>query len=214
MREKGMGRTRLGRFAAVTVPATALSLGLGCAIVQGAVSAQLSAANAFEVGSSKATGTGLELSLKAATTASSETDSTTTTSKDSALVTLAGGKLDGMCLAANTNVPLFGNIGLTISVPTVAQGGALVDVGTLDLNADSVNTGATTLPKTSVGIAESELDHQKTLSTATQTPGGFGMESIGALTLNQLDAAAYGLELTNGLTLNSLAISPTTTATC
>lgn len=209
MKEKGMGRTRLGRFAAVTVPATAVSLGLGFAIVQGAVSAQLSAANAFDVGSSQATGTGLELSLAPATAAATDTDSTTTAQNESALVTLAGGQLDGMCLAANTNVPLFGNIGLTISVPTVAEGGALVDVGTLDLNAESVNTGATTLPATSVGIAESELDHQSTLGS--ETPGGFGMESVGNVSLAELDAAAYGLELTNGLSLQSLSIAPTTT---
>lgn len=214
MKEKGMGRTRLGRFAAVTVPATALSLGVGLAIVQGAVSAQLSAANAFEVGSTKATGSGLEISMKAATRAGSETDASTTGQSESALVTLAGGKLDGMCLAANTSVPIFGNVGLKIAVPNVAAGGQLVDVGTLDLNAANVAGGNTTLGPTSVGVAESQLDHQATLDTANQTPGGFGMEA-GASTINALDASAYGLELTNGLTLSSLSVVPSiATATC
>ncbi|WP_203336422.1 DUF6230 family protein [Nocardioides limicola] len=204
MKEKGMGRTRLGRFAAVTVPATAASLGLGLAIVQGSVSASLSSAEPFQVASPAAAGTGLELSMRAATTATSNAD-VSPTSKKSAMVTLKGGSLNGLCLAANQDT-IIGNIGLTIASPSN------VSVGDLDISADSVTADTATLPYTEIGIAENELDHQ---SSTSANPGGFGMQSDGAVSLAGLEATAYGLTLANGLTLADLQIAPVLgTASC
>lgn len=200
MKEKGMGRTRLGRLAAVTVPATAVSLGFGYAIVQGAVIAQLSAANPFEVTAASATADGLELSLQGATAATSDTDVTPATKK-AAKVTLINGKVTDMCLAATQNVPVLGNIGLTIA----ASGE--VPLGTTTLNADAVSSsGTATLGSTAIGVAESELDNQGPDSV---NPGGFGMESHDPLSLIGLNAKAYALEL-GGLTLaDGLQIVPT-----
>jgi hypothetical protein len=207
MKEKGMGRTRLGRLAAVTVPATAMSLGFGYAIVQGAVTAQLSAANPFEVTATSATADGLELSLQGATAATSNT-STTPATKKAAKVTLINGKVTNMCLAANQgNIPVLGSLGLTIS----ASGE--VPLGTTTLNADSVSSsGAAVLGHTAIGVAESELNNQGPDST---NPGGFGMESDEPLSLQGLNAKAYALEL-GGLTLaDGLSIAPVIgTATC
>lgn len=206
MREKGMGRTRLGRFAAVTVPATALSLGFGVAILQGSVSAAIASANPITVAGASATGTGLELSLREAQAATSDTDKSAS-SKGSALVTLKGGQLSTMCLAANQSVPVLGNIGLNISSTTP------VTVGDIDMSATSVTAATATLPSTFIGKAEGDLTHQG--ATATNV-GGFGMESAGNVSLSDLNAQAYGLQLANGLTINSLSIVPTvgTTATC
>jgi hypothetical protein len=208
MKEKGMGRTRLGRLAAVTVPATVASLGFGWAIIQGAVTAQLSAANPFQVKADSANAAGLELSLRGATTASSDADATPA-KKKSALVTLKNGVVHNMCLAANQNIPLFGSIGLTI-----AASGDVPLGQTVDLSADSINSSFAQLGQTDIGISESELDHQKDIADGLQ-PGGFGMESNSPLTMNGLDAKAYALSL-GGLTLaNGLSIAPVLgTASC
>jgi len=195
-----MGRTRLGRLAAVTVPATALSLGFGYAIVQGAVTAQLSAASPFTVKASTATADGLELSLQGATAAAGNDDITPATKK-AAKVTLINGVVTNMCLAANqTDIPVLGSLGLTI------QATGQVPLGTTTLNADSVSsTGTATLGHTAIGVAESELNNQGPAST---NPGGFGMESDEPLSLSGLNAKAYALEL-GGLTLaDGLSIAP------
>jgi len=207
MKVKGMGRTRLGRLAAVTVPATALSLGFGYAIIQGAVTAQLSAAEPFTVKATTATADGLELSLQGATAATSN-DVITPATKKAAKVTLINGEVTNMCLAANqTDIPVLGSLGLTISAT------GLVPLGTTTLNADSVSsTGQAVLGHTEIGVAESELDNQAAAST---NPGGFGMESDEPLTLSGLNAKAYALEL-GGLTLaTGLSIAPVVgTASC
>ncbi len=59
-KEMGMGRTRLGRFAAVTVPATLLTAGLGVAMLQGMVGAVLSSADGFTLNSDRITSDGLK----------------------------------------------------------------------------------------------------------------------------------------------------------
>jgi hypothetical protein len=212
MMEKGMGRTRLGRLAAVTVPATVASLGLGLAIVQGSVSAALASSGGFQVGSTQAKADGLQLSLANATSATAS-DNTTVKNNEAALVTLENGKLDGMCLAANTTVPVLGVVGLKISVPNSTSGGSVVDVGTLDLNAKSVAAGTTSLPGTTVGVAEDDL--RRNNPAAYSGLGGFGMqtnnaagETPGDVSLSGLNATAYMLNLNNGLSLSSLTIAP------
>lgn len=207
MKEQGMGRTRLGRLAAVTIPATAASLGLGYAIIQGAVVAQLSAAKPFDVKAASANADGLELSLQGADVATSDDDIATTTKK-AAKVTLINGRVTDMCLAANqSGIPVIGSLGLTISA------GGQVPLGTTTLNADSITTtGTAALGHTEIGVAESELDNQAPDSI---NPGGFGMESDEPLSMQGLNAKTYALEL-SGLTLASgLSIVPEIgTATC
>lgn len=205
MKEQGMGRTRLGRLAAVTIPATAASLGFGYAIVQGAVTAQLSAADPFQVKADSATASGLELSLRAAETATSNTNAAAA-QKKSALVTLKEGVVNNMCLAANQPTGLPGplaTIGLTVSASGAVSLGDLVD-----LSADAVNSSSATLPQTSIGVAQTELDHQKDIGAGIN-PGGFGLESVGDVAIQELDADAYALTL-GGLSLaNGLSIAPT-----
>lgn len=213
MKNTRMGHTRVGRFAAVTVPATTVSLALGFAILQGSVSAALASSSGFEIGSTGAAADGLQLSLAGTSTATSDTN-TTTANKEAALVTLENGVLDGMCLAANANIPLLsGVLGLKIEVPNVADGGTPVDVGTLDLNAKSVDAGATDLPGTTIGIAEDDL--RRNNPAALSNLGAFGMqtnnaagEAAGDVTLANLSAEAYMLNLTDGLALSSLSIVP------
>lgn len=211
MKEMGTGRTRLGRFAAVTLPATAVSLGFGLAIAQGAVAAQLSSAEPFTVAGSSLDATGLELSLRAATTATSNGDATET-QKKSALVSLSDATINDMCLAANqpTGLPApLDNIGLNISATGEVPLGSK-----LNMSADAVNAAGATLPQTDIGVAQSQLDEQAALPDGYNA-GGFGLESTGAVSLTGLNADAYGLSL-GGLDLtNGLSIAPKLgTATC
>ena len=204
-----MGRTRLGRFAAVTVPATIATAGLGFAMVQGLVTAQLSAAEPFQVKGSSTTGEGLELSLRAAETATSDTDDTATSNK-SALVTLKDGVVNDLCLAANqaTGLPLLPNIGLTINAAGATE------LGDVNLSADSISSSAATLPQTDIGVAQSQLDTQSGVTNGYRE-GGWGLESTGNVSLTAMDADVYALSL-QGLTFGSgLTIAPTAgTASC
>lgn len=221
MKEIGTGRTRIGRFAAITIPATALSLGFGVAIVQGAVSASISSAEPFQVTSGNAGGDNLELSLReAAVSDRSSTNASATTAKKSALVTLYDGKLAGLCLGAKQSVPVLGTLGLTVVAPATD----LVKVGDLDLSADSVSAGASTLPATEVGVAQSQLGHQSTLPQGYDQDG-FGLKTIAAtntadepvadkaVKLSSLNASAYGLTLSGGLSVSTLSIAPKATTT-
>lgn len=204
MKEKGMGRTRLGRLAAVTVPATALSLGFGFAIAQGMVSASLSAADPFQVKADSAAASGLELSLRAADTATSNTDGATT-QKKAALVTLTDASVTNLCLAANqpTGLPgLLGNIGLVVSATGNVPLGSAVD-----LNADAVTTTGANLGQTEIGLAQSGLDHQSGIASGYNV-GGFGLESTEALSLDGLDANAYALTLDSLNLASGLSIVP------
>lgn len=213
MKEIGTGRTRLGRFAAMTVPATAASLGLGYAIVTGMVSATLSSADGFDVASTKATADNLQLSLSAADAATSVSDDTAK-NKEGALVSLKDGHMNTMCLAANQKLPglagdIFPNIGLKLTSTSPD-----VRVNDIDLKASTVDAGQSTLPKTEIGIASSQ-----TGQTVGANEGGFGMRTLGttdqAVAINNLNAKAYALTLDNGLSLDDLKIAVSLTqASC
>lgn len=218
MKEMGMGRVRLGRFAAVTVPAAVVSVGLGVAMLQGAVSASLSSTNPFKVTAASGSGSGVELSLRAAQAAASQTDSSAA-DKQSAFVTLHDGTVNTVCLAANqpTGMPLIPNIGLKISLP-----GAVALGDSVDLNAQGVTTDAT-LKNVSVGVAQQELNHQAGVAEGSNV-GGFGIESgegagavandTGNVVLNNVNADVFQVALSS-IGLTGVTLTPTTgTAVC
>lgn len=186
------GRTRLGRFAAITVPAALASAGLGFAVIQGMASAALSAAEPFELGSKQMSASSLQLNLDAASAATSATDATAGYKK-AARAEVTDTKLSTLCLAAGHKLPVLGEVlGLKIESPSE------VAVGDVTLQADALNASTAKLPKTSIGVASTWDD---------DTKGGFGLKSTGDVTLDDLDAKAYALDI-SGLTLQDLAISP------
>lgn len=212
MIESGMGRTRLGRFALVTVPAVALSAGLGVAILQGSVAAALSSANAFQVTAATGTGDGVELSLRGAQAAAADGDATSA-DKASAFVTLKNGSVTDVCLAANTNpgIALLPNIGLQVDIPTGAVNlGAVTDLNATDVGTDVV------LPSTTVGVAQNELTHQKTVTDGMQA-GAFGIQTAdapGSVELANVDAKIYQVTV-GALNVAGVKVTPTTAiATC
>lgn len=186
------GRTRLGRFAAVTVPAALASAGLGVAVIQGMASAALSSAEPFELASQQMSASGLQLNLDAASAASSVTDPTSTYTK-AARADVTDTTLSTLCLAAAHELPVLGEVvGLKIESPSE------VAVGDVTLQADALNASTATLPSTSIGVASTWDD---------DTKGGFGLKSTGDVVLDGLNAQAYALDI-SGLTLDDLAISP------
>lgn len=186
------GRTRLGRFAAVTVPAALASAGLGLAVIQGMASAALSSSEPFELASQQLSASGLQLNLDAATAAAGVTDPTSTYAK-AARAEVTDTTLSTLCLAAGHRLPVLGQVvGLKIESPSE------VVVGDVVLQADALNASKAQLPATSIGVA-STWDEE--------TPGGFGLKSTGDVTLDGLNAKAYALEI-SGLTLDDLAITP------
>jgi hypothetical protein len=219
MKEKGMGRVRLGRFAAVTLPAAVVSVGLGVAMLQGAVSASLSSTNPFKVTAATGSGSGVELSLRAAQAAASQTDATSA-DKQSAFVTLHDGTVNTVCLAANqpTGLPIIPNIGLKISLP-----GAVSLGDSVDLNAQGVTTDAV-LKNVSVGVAQQELNHQAGVANGANV-GGFGIESgegttggaandVTNVDLANINADVFQVALSS-IGLTGVTLTPTAgTATC
>lgn len=186
------GRTRLGRFAAITIPGAAASAVLGFAVLQGMASASLSAAEPFELGSGEITATSLQLNLDAASAAASSTN-VNETKKKAARADLTGANLDGLCLAAAHNLPVLGDvIGLKIESP------GKVNLGDLSMKADALDASKAKLPATTVGVASTWDD---------DTKGGFGMKSKGDVSLKEVNGKAYALELSS-LTVSDLAISP------
>lgn len=210
MIQRGMGRTRLTRFAAITVPAVVVTAGLGFAIVQGAVSADLASSNGFTIHSSSGTADSLQLGLES-TSAATDDQTTTTANKVAAEAALKGLNVNDLCLAANTNIPVLSSVvGLNV------KSSAPVNLGAVDLNASDIEANTATLPSTKIGDSTSDLSDLTT--SKTEAPGGFGLASAGAagsVALNTLNASAYEVSLTNGLTLQALSIAPKLgTATC
>jgi hypothetical protein len=207
MKEIGSGHTRLGRFAAVTVPAAVISAGFGVAMLQGMVGSALASADGFDLAGTQFTGDTMELSLRGAQTATSDSNNAATR-KDSALVTVTNGKITDMCLAATqNNIPVLGSLGVEIK-----SSGEVSLGSSLDMNASALAGDTADLGVTNIGIAQSDLSHQSTVTDAYNA-GGFGMytaktSSGGAgVDLGGMSAKAYALTL-GGLSLNNLSIAP------
>ncbi len=200
-----MGRTRLGRFAAVTVPATVASVGLGAAMLNGMVGAALASSTSFQVTGSQATGDGMELTANYVSAATSETDATST-SKSDALVSLKNGTISDMCLAADTTVPVIGILGIKIE----SSGDVSLGSDWTDLAANTLGGDTAALGETHIGFAQNDLTHQDATTSNGYAAGGFGMETTGdgSVDIGNLDADLYALTL-DGLTLQNLAIAAT-----
>lgn len=204
-----MGRTRLGRFAAITVPATAVSVGLGAAMLNGMVGAALASSSSFQVTGDSAKGTGMELTANYVQAATSDANATPTNKSD-ALVSLKDGVVSNMCLAADTDVLGFQLLGIKIT----SSGDVSLGTGWTDLSADSLGGSHAELGETLIGYAQADLAHQDAQTSPGHTPGGFSMKTSDgqdAVDISDLDSQLYALTLA-GLSLDNLAISASTTA--
>lgn len=179
MKQKGMGRTRAVRFAAVTIPATVAAAGLGFAVVQGMVGATLASSTGFVIQSDRAGGSQMELTASGVGHAASDQNDSSANGP-TALVSLKGGAVSNMCLGADTKIPLLNTyVGLKIGSSTPVNLGS----GWTELNAGSLSSGKTVLPQTDIGYAvggssiteQLQDPAQSASATGNGAPGGFSL---------------------------------------
>ncbi len=196
MKEQGMGRARVKRFAAVTVPAAVVSAGLGVAMLQGMVGAVLSSADGFTLESNQITSNGLKARTGAADVAGgdqatvyAETGSTTTANQIH--VTTPG-----------VNIPFLSQSAyLTIDSTDPA-----IALGSVGLNAKTLNTpSGATLGSTQIGVAQSEAGFTNTAADSGYVADAFALTSTSA-DLPDVKATAYAVTLSS-LDLSNLALA-------
>ncbi|MEX0428165.1 hypothetical protein AB3X52_11090 [Nocardioides sp. DS6] len=186
-----MGRTRLGRFAAITVPAAVVSAGLGVAIVQGMVSATIASADDFSLSASSISASGLAVRPGFAGAGASTDDS-----KSSVVAEVSGAKAPDLGLELTKSLPVLGSLDLNVCL---ASGSTNFDLGSVTLNAADLNaTGAdSAIADVKVGTTQSAAGMTADSDTGYDADG-FALTG-GAATLNGLNAAAYSATLPDGL---------------
>jgi len=191
MKEKGMGRTRLGRFAAITVPAAVVSAGLGVAIVQGMVSATIASADDFSLSASTISADGLAVRPGFAGAGTSTSDS-----KSSVVAEVKNGNAPDLGLELTKSLPVLGDLDLNVCL---SSGTGSFALGNVALNAADLNaTGAgSSIANVAVGTTQSAAGMDATDGTGYDADG-FALTG-GAATLNGLNAAAYSATLPDGL---------------
>lgn len=190
-----MGRTRVKRFAAVTIPATLLSAGLGVAMLQGMVGAVLSSASGFTLESNQITSNGLKARTGAADVAGgdqatiyAETGSTTTA--DQIHVTTPG-----------VNIPFLSQSAYL----TIDSTDPSISLGSVGLNAKTLNTpNGASLGTTTIGVAQSAAGFTDTTAESGYVADAFALTSSSA-SLPDVNATAYAVTLTS-LDLSNLSL--------
>lgn len=207
MKIEGTGRTRLTRFAAVTIPAGIATAGLGFAIVQGMVGAALTSADAFTLKSTAITSDSLKVRPGSQSVAGSDTQ---TIYAETGTQTSA----DGVNIAAAVPVPLIGAVTLTVNStdPTVSLPGVILNAKTLgvsdkDASADGTDASnsAASLSNVDLGETQSAANFKEDASANNgYVADGFAL-AAGSSTLNSVNAKAYAIHL-SGLSLDNLSL--------
>lgn len=182
-----MGRARVKRFAAVTVPATLLTAGLGVAMLQGMVGAVLSSADGFTLESNMITSNGLKARTGAADVAGgdqatiyAETGSTTTA--DQIHVTTPA-----------VTIPLINQPAYL----TVDSTDPNVSLGAVALNARTLETpSGASLGSTTIGVAQSAAGFTDQTAESGYVADAFALTSTSA-ELPNVSATAYAVTLSS-----------------
>jgi hypothetical protein len=191
-----MGRTRLGRFAAVTVPATLLTAGLGVAMLQGMAGAVLSSADGFTLNSDRITSDGLKARTGAANVAGG--NQATIYAETGANTNASGIEV----ITPDVTIPLL-NLPAHLEVTSTDTTIALGSVG---LNAKTLTTpNGATLGTTTIGVAQSEAGFANTATDSGYVADAFALTSSSA-DLPNVNAKAYAITL-ESLALDNLSLS-------
>lgn len=220
-RVKGEGRTRFGRFAAVAIPATVASAGLGVAIVQGMVSATLASADAFTLTSSQITSDSLVVAGGAV--------------DDNATIyaqTGGGTKANGVNITADAALPsvvssvinkstaelTISSTDSSVALPNVVLNAKTLAVTDPDAKAGGTNTDGTVgnaATNAAAGMSDVQLgitSQSAGVADGTGTapgngaydPNAFALKA-GQSVLNNVSAQAYAITL-SGLALDNLSL--------
>lgn len=219
---KGEGRTRLGRFAMVAVPATVASAGLGVAIVQGMVSATLASADAFTLTSSQIQSNSLVVAAGAVDTNATIYAQTGATTNANGVNITADANLPSVVKTAlsavgnnSTKAELtISSTDQSVSLPNVVLNAKTLSVTDKDAATDGTVAGAAT--NAAAGLSDVELGVTSTdagvLDGTTAgasgngafDPTAFALKS-GQSVLNGVTAQAYAITL-DGLALDNLSL--------
>lgn len=220
----GMGRVRIGRLAAVGVPATLVTGGLAVAMLQGMVGASLASANGFGLESTSLSSKALAVRNSAVSYAGGN-DATV-------YVQTVNSQADGLKMrSASVDLPFgLGSYGLKMT-----SGSSDIPLGSMTINATSLDTTGGSLSNINIGQAQSDArtatgslfpNFNKDASNGTDnayTGSGFSLTANGDGTatdpsvMSGVKAAAYAVHL-DKLSLDDLHIglvkgsyAPTTT---
>lgn len=200
MSERTAGGVRLWRFLIVTAPATVACLTVVAGIFLGWFPVSISAARPIAVGVTH--GTADSLQMGAATDQSITGLETTREGRGVALVDIADGRLDDLCLLPRVYLPLLGR---TASLRITSPDDVLLSQVTLaarDMKASQLQT-----PEVSIGFVPGSGLLDKGF---TGGPGSFSLASSGddQIVMDDLAVAAYGMVLPDGMRLSSLGLRP------
>lgn len=206
---QGTGRTRVGRFAALAVPATVATAGLAFAMLQGMVGAAISSADGFTLQSNAITSDALKVRPGQAEVASTGDDETVYA--ETGADTIA----DGVTVIADVPLPVLGTARLTIASadPTVSLGSVILNAKELAVAGDDGTVdgsdAAASLGGVNLGVAQSEAgftdtNGQEVAGYSGYVADGFAL-TAGDSALNNLDATTYAISL-ESLDLDDLSI--------
>lgn len=196
MHEEGMGRTRLTRFAAVTVPASLLAAGLGVAMLQGMVGAVLASADGFTLNSDRITSDGLKARTGAANVAGG--NQATIYAETGSNTNASGIEV----VTPDVTIPLL-NLPAHLEVKSTDTTIALGSVG---LNAKTLDTpDGAKLGTTTIGVAQSEAGFANKETSSGYVGDAFALTSSSA-DLPNVNAKAYAITL-QSLDLDNLSLS-------
>lgn len=198
MNTKGMGHTRLGRFAAVTVPAAVVSAGMGYAMLSGMVGAVISSSGGFNLQTDL---TASDVRMRAGATEVGSAGN----NQQTVYAETVGSRANTLAVAT-PSVEVLPGLAVHLSIGSTDPA---INLGDVALNAATLNTpSGATLNGVSMGVAQSEAG----FTAAGQTPAtGYVADAFaltatgGGQTLNDLDAQAYAVTLSS-LTLSNLSL--------
>ncbi|UDY23198.1 DUF6230 family protein [Nocardioides sp. Kera G14] len=196
---EGEGRTRLTRFAAITIPAAVASAGMGFAVMSGMVGAVLSSTDGFQLQTDL---TASSLKVRAGATDVGTADS----AKETIYAEAAGSHADGLDVQTPT-VQIVPGLSVHLSIGSTDTD---IDLGDVALNAATLDTDGATLSTVKLGQAQSEAgfstDGQdedtgyKADAFSLTASGGAGSQ-----VLPGVDSTAYAITL-GSLSLNNLSL--------
>jgi len=218
---------RVGRFLLLAAPATGAALGMGAAIIIGAVPIGIASAQPIDVGI--AGGSLGALSLTNGDISGMGGYAAGASNHIGAQLNAKDADLDGLCLVPRFKLPLIGKtLALRLSstapvrLPDVTLGATDSVVKHLDLPAASVAFGvtqqdasenqvATTPPKqltdlaAKVGVPADRIQQMLTATTSDGTAAGIDLNTHGGrVGVGDLNAEVYRLRLDQGIRLTSL----------
>ena len=211
--ELGEGHARWRRTPFIVVPSALAALGMGAAMLQGAVGATLSSANGFTLQSNSITSSSLKIRPGAARVAGGDQATIYAETGDSTIASQVA-----VTATVDTGLPLIGKVSINMrsTDPTIALGAVVLNAKQLTVSdakprvngTDGTNSAAA-LSNVDLGIAESEAGFAHTTDRVGRAsgyvPNGFSISAHHS-TINNVDATAYAIHLA-GLSLDNLSLS-------